>query len=116
MKHLSLHVKLRNLVEAGALTVEQDYELRHVLKGEGSYRFKNKRIEVFSPYDPATAPKDLKELIRNLQVTFAVPHDVAWSPSEKVLLAYAPTEHDQFTVMPDNLRKLVKNFRQKQLS
>ena len=108
MQFLSLHVKLRQLLAAGVLSVRQDPDSCHVFSGEGSYYHGNDRVEILADYSGKLPGSDGE--------TLSTPHDVAWNPNSKELLAYSPSDTGPFTQMPDELKKIVLSFKKKTLS
>jgi hypothetical protein len=105
MQTLSLHVKLRNLLDSGILSLKSDPELGHVLPGEGSYYFGEDKIEILSGVRG--------KLPGEADVTLTIPSDVAWVPRTCMILAHAPTDTGPFEVMPAQLRKMVADFKHK---
>lgn len=108
MQFLSLHVKLRHMLEVGVLSLRQDLDLGHVLPGEGSYYYGNDKVDVIANYTGKLPGLPLDSL--------SIPHDVAWVERTKTMLAYAPSETGPFTQMPDELKKLVSDFKKKSMN
>lgn len=95
--HLSLNTKLNILKENNAnYTFVQDPEI-HRRPGEGRLMYKGGRIEYVADYVTPSVPKTLLDrLLVDSKLSFATPHDIAWSPSYNVILAYAQSEHGPF--------------------
>lgn len=85
---VSLHVKLRELQRCGVLELRRDPR-RHYFEGEGAYFFKDAPIRVEA--DVLVPDAGLGEVMKQDEVRFVKPHDVAWCPTHKTLLAYAPS-------------------------
>jgi hypothetical protein len=108
MQKLSLHTKLRSLLELGSLHLRQDPDLGHVLTGEGSYYMGDDKVEILANFH-GTLPGDA-------DITFSAPSDVAWIPRTGVIVAFALAEDEPFEIMPAPLRDVVSKFKQKQSS
>ena len=94
--HLSLQTKLNELQRCaeGFEVVSHDGE---GLPGEGRLTYKGKRVEYVADYvSPRESSTPLDQLMGAQLHTFSVPHDVAWSPTENVVLAYAVSQHGPF--------------------
>lgn len=103
MQHVSLHVKLRNLLESGHLSLKSNPELGHVLAGEGSYYFGADKVQVIPDFVGPSPDGSGTE--------FTVPHDLAYVKETKTVLAYAPADSGPYEMMPESLRKMVQNFK-----
>lgn len=86
--YLSLHIKLNQLIEANVINVDFDID-KHVLKGEGTYKYKGQPVQILSNVEgsPPGNHDGLK---------FSTPHDVAWCPAHNTLLAYAEPPDEIF--------------------
>lgn len=86
--NLSLFARMRELEKLGGdLTLEVDPS-RHYFPGEGRWKFKGKDLEFLVDYVGAS-PDGSKE-------GWKTPHDVAWCPGEKTVVAAAPTATERF--------------------
>jgi hypothetical protein len=97
MQTLSLYAKLRNLFDAGVLSLKADHDLCAVLEGEGTYYYGNEKVEVLSGVTAGESDN--------------TPLDIAWVPNSGVILAQAPTDTGPFEMMPPALRKIVASFK-----
>lgn len=98
MENISLHTRLRALVELNVLQIVANPD-RHFLKGEGAYHYKGNPIEIL-PDLVGPAPD-------NSGVKFDVPTDVAWCPKEKIMLTHARSIYEPFTPLEQPLRRRV---------
>jgi hypothetical protein len=108
MQVVSLHTKLRNLLDSGILAMRSDPDLGHVFRGEGSYYLNQDKVEILADYK-GPAPD-------GGEVTFEVPHDVAWIPRTKTMLAYAQADTGPFELMPEAVRTMMSAFKNKKRS
>jgi len=103
--HLSLHTKLnelQSLIEG--FEVVMDPEI-HRLPGEGRLMYKGSRIEYVTDYvTPREPASQLDRLLLENDLSFPTPHDVAWSPTEGVVLAYAVSAHEAFLPISEPLK------------
>jgi hypothetical protein len=105
MKVVSLHSKLKTLLGNGTIAIRSNPEHGHLFAGEGAYFFSDEKVEILPDYvGPAPDGSDLR---------FDVPHDIAWAPSTRTVLAYAESDTGEFEMMPEPLRKKVAAFNQK---
>lgn len=101
MEHLSLYARLRALQELNELTVVRDPDFH--LEGEGELQYKGEKISIMADYvGPSPDNSGMK---------FTEPHDIAWLPSKKVVLAYGKSEHPPF--VPIKQRPVYANYQKK---
>lgn len=105
MQVLSIHSKLKILLEAGTISLKANPDLGHVFPGEGSYFFDDDKVEIISNYTGLVPD--------NSDVRLTEPHDMAWVPRTKTVLAYAPSDTGPFELMPTTLRNRVAAFKKK---
>ena len=101
----SLHVKLRSLLECGAVVVKPNVDNGSVFCGEGGYYYGQDRVDILS--------KCSGQLPDGSGIKLTVPHDIAWVPRTKTVIAYAPSDTGAFEQMPDELRRMVTVFNKK---
>lgn len=93
---LSLFSKLKELEKIGTIELRKT-ESSHILKEDGRWHFQGHPIEVIADFvGPAPDGSDHK---------FKDPHDVAWCPETKTLLAWAEVHKEPFKLMPKTLRE-----------
>lgn len=85
--HLSLHAKMKELEQIGALGTDVP-SLPDPIKGEGRWTYKGQPVEILSDYT-GPAPD-------GCGAKFKDPHDVAWCPSEKLMLAFSASINERF--------------------
>lgn len=108
MQVMSLHTKLRNLLETGLLSLRSNPDDGHVFQGEGAYYFNHDKVEILPEY--------LGKAPDGSDTVFSVPHDIAWVPSTKTMLAYSQADTGPFEIMPEEMKKVVSSFKNKNRS
>lgn len=81
---LSIAKQLKLLEDAGTVVVKP-LGYRHKLPGEGAYFFQGNPLEILSNFMG-------RERNSGPDLTFDKPHDVAWCPATKTVLATAITD------------------------
>jgi hypothetical protein len=107
MQQVSLFVKLRTLLDAGILSLQFDSgpESCQIFAGEGGYFYNGEKVEILADYT-GTAPD-------GSEARYHEPHDIAWAPTSKTILASAVADTGPFELMPARLRSIVSKFKTK---
>lgn len=102
--HLSLQTKLNEL-QRRAEGFEVVSSNEDSIPGEGRLTYKGQRVEYVADYTSPREPStQLDHLLAADALSFSTPHDIAWSPTEKVVLAYAASQHGPFTLISAPLK------------
>lgn len=98
---VSLHIKLKEIHRFGGIELRRD-PTRHYFEGEGSYFYNNEPLQFeTNVWTPGPHQRELAEVLRASEISFNQPHDLAWCPQQKMLVAYAHSTTEEFS-MPDS--------------
>lgn len=92
--HLSLHSKMREMHRVGILELRKNPAIHH-FPGEGRMYYKGHKVEYINEHT-GPAPDG--------SMDFDEPHDIAWVPALKYMVAYAESYHEPFIPLKEPLK------------